>query len=196
MSNLTDKPKTRLSRCDWCLSDPIYMDYHDTQWGKPIYDDEQLFAMLCLEAMQSGLSWITILKRKDNYYRAFDNFDAKKISQYDDAKIDELMQDVGIIRHRKKIEAIIANARAYLIIKQTGSFADYLWALTTDNKQPIINQPKSLAEVPSKTDSSERLAKQLKKDGFKFIGATTCYAFMQAVGMVDDHLTYCAFKKR
>lgn len=172
------------------------MDYHDTQWGKPIYDDEQLFAMLCLEAMQSGLSWITILKRKDNYYRAFDNFDAKKISQYDDAKIDELMQDVGIIRHRKKIEAIIANARAYLIIKQTGSFADYLWALTTDNKQPIINQPKSLAEVPSKTDSSERLAKQLKKDGFKFIGATTCYAFMQAVGMVDDHLTYCAFKKR
>lgn len=191
-----DAPKTQLSRCNWCLGDPIYMDYHDTQWGKPVYDDEQLFAMLCLEAMQSGLSWITILKRKDNYYRAFDGFDAKKISQYDDDKINALMQDAGIIRHRKKIEAIIANARAYLAIQQTGSFADYLWAMTTNNKQPVINKPKSLADVPSKTEVSERLAKQLKKDGFKFIGATTCYAFMQAVGMVDDHLIHCAFKKR
>lgn len=164
-----DAPKTQLSRCNWCLGDPIYMDYHDTQWGKPVYDDEQLFAMLCLEAMQSGLSWITILKRKDNYYRAFDGFDTKKISQYDDDKINALMQDAGIIRHRKKIEAIVANARAYLAIQQTGSFADYLWAMTTNNKQPVINKPKSLGMCQAKPKSLSAWQNSSKKTALNLL---------------------------
>lgn len=193
---ITYMPKTQLSRCAWCLQDPMYIQYHDQEWGKPIYDDEQLFAMLCLEAMQAGLSWLMILKRRENYYHAFDGFDAQKISQYDDDKIDELMQNAGIIRHRKKIEAIVANAKAYLAIQKSMPFGEYLWAMTTHDKQPVINNPKCLADVPTQNDVSCRLAKQLKKDGFKFIGATTCYAFMQAVGMVDDHLIHCAFKSR
>ena len=181
-------------RCAWCLSDPMYIAYHDNEWGKPVYDDDVLFAMLCLESMQAGLSWITILKRRDGYYRAFDGFDAVKIVAYDDAKVDELMLDAGIIRHRAKILAIINNAKAYLKIKQYQSFSDYLWGITTADGKPIDNRPADLSDIPAQTDVSVRLAKQLKKDGFKFVGATTCYAFMQAVGMVNDHVADCAFR--
>lgn len=181
-------------RCDWCLSDPLYIAYHDHEWGKPIYDDRQLFACLCLESMQAGLSWITILKRREAYYRAFDDFDPAKIALYDDQKIDELMQNTGIIRHRAKICAIINNAKAYLAICQRQSFAQYLWGMVCADGKPIINHPTQLDEIPSQTKTSARLAKQLKKDGFTFVGATTCYAFMQAVGMVNDHLASCAFR--
>ena len=182
------------NRCTWCLSDPIYIAYHDEEWGKPVYDDDTLFAMLCLEAMQAGLSWITILKRRDGYYRAFDGFDATKIAAYDTAKVDELMLDTGIIRHRAKIKAIIDNAKAYLAIKQQQRFSDYLWGITTADGKPIDNCPAALSDIPAQTDVSVRLAKQLKKDGFKFVGATTCYAFMQAVGMVNDHVADCEFR--
>lgn len=181
------------NRCPWCLSDPLYIHYHDHEWGKPVYDDQTLFAMLCLEAMQSGLSWITILKRRENYYRAFADFNAEIIATFDTAKIDALMQDDGIIRHRGKIEAIIVNARAYLAICQRGSFSDYLWGIATPDGKPILRRPATLADAPTQTDASRKLAKQLKKDGFKFIGSTTCYAFMQAAGMVNDHLASCEF---
>lgn len=181
------------NRCAWCLSDPIYITYHDQEWGKPIYDDQTLFAMLCLEAMQAGLSWLTILKRRANYYAVFDGFDPHKIAQYNEQKVDELMQNDGIIRHRAKIQAIINNAKAYLRIAEQQSFADYLWGLTTTDGKPIISRPTQLQDIPTQTDVSAKLAKQLKKDGFAFVGATTCYAFMQAVGMVNDHLQSCDF---
>ncbi|MFB6349741.1 DNA-3-methyladenine glycosylase I [Moraxella sp. ZJ142] len=181
-------------RCSWCLSDPTYIAYHDNEWGKPIYDDQALFACLNLEAMQSGLSWITILKRRDGYYRAFDDFDAQKIANYDDAKVAALMQDTGIIRHRAKILAIIANAKAYLAITAKQSFSDYLWGIATPDGKSVINHWQTPEQIPAQTEISAKLAKQLKKDGFKFIGATTCYAFMQAVGMVNDHLADCDFR--
>ncbi|VEG13407.1 DNA-3-methyladenine glycosylase I [Moraxella cuniculi] len=187
---------TPINRCTWCLSDPLYIRYHDEEWGKPIYDDETLFALLCLEAMQAGLSWITILKRREQYYQAFDGFNPAKIAQYDDQKINELLQNDGIIRHRGKIRAIINNAKAYLAIKANGSFSDYLWGITTIDGKPVINHPATLAEIPAQTEISAKLAKQLKKDGFTFVGATTCYAFMQAVGMVNDHLIDCQFANK
>ncbi len=182
------------NRCPWCGTDPLYQAYHDNEWGKPIFDDHRLFAMICLEGMQAGLSWITILRKRENYYQAFDDFDPIKIAQYDDTKVDELMQNVGIIRHRAKILAIISNAKAFLKITQHQSFSDYLWGITTSDKHPIINHPKTMNDIATSTDISQKLAKQLKKDGFKFLGATTCYAFMQAVGMVNDHLADCDFR--
>ena len=183
-------------RCAWCLSDPIYIDYHDHEWGKPIYDDQMLFAQLCLESMQSGLSWITILKKRDHYYDAFDQFDANKIAKYDQTKIEALMQDTGIIRHLGKISAIINNAKAYLAITKHQSFSDYLWGIATPDGKPVINHPKTLTDIPTQTDASVRLAKALKNQGFKFIGPTTCYAFMQAVGMVNDHVIDCEFRQK
>lgn len=185
-----NKPK----RCPWCGDSPLYQAYHDYEWGKPIFDDRALFALLCLEAMQAGLSWITILKKREHYYQAFDGFDPIKIAAYDDAKVDELMQNAGIIRHRGKILAIIANAQAFLKITKNQSFGDYLWGITTNNNTPVINHPKRMNDIPSSTDVSSKLAAQLKKDGFKFLGATTCYAFMQASGMVNDHLVDCDFR--
>ncbi|MDO5652363.1 MAG: DNA-3-methyladenine glycosylase I [Moraxella sp.] len=182
------------NRCGWCGDDLIYQAYHDTEWGKPCYDERTLFAMLCLEGMQAGLSWITILKRREGYYHAFDEFDAQKIASFNDNKVALLMQDTGIIRHELKIRAIINNAKAYLAITKQQSFADYLWGITTDDGKPIINHPINLDQVPVSTPVSDRLAKQLKKDGFKFVGSTTCYAYMQAVGMVNDHLMTCDFR--
>lgn len=196
MSTQSARPTTTLSRCPWCLSNPSYIDYHDNEWGKPIYDDDKLFAMLCLESMQAGLSWFIILKRRDAYYQAFDNFDAHKIALYDDKKISELMQNPAIIRHQKKIKAIITNAQAYLKIQQTTSFSEYLWQLGTPDGKPVINKPKDTSQIATQNALSERLAKQLKADGFSFVGAKMCYAFMQACGMVDDHIINCAFKNR
>lgn len=179
-----------VKRCAWVSDDPIYIDYHDNEWGKPVHDSQHLFEMLCLEGMQAGLSWITILKRRETYRKAFANFDAKKIAKFNDAKIEKLMQDPGIIRHRLKIEAIIKNAKAYLALEKEGiNLSDYLWEFV--NGKPIVNQWKSMKSVPVSTTESKNMAKALKKRGFTFVGETICYAFMQAVGMVNDHTVDC-----
>lgn len=186
---------THIQRCPWCLSDRMYMNYHDTQWGKVVIDDDILFACLCLESMQSGLSWMIILKKRDDLYQAFDGFNPNKIADYDDDKINELMNNKGIIRHKAKIQAIIHNAKIYLSITKHCSFYDYLYQIINQyDSFPKDNQPINVADIPTKTDVSLALSKQLKKDGFKFIGATTCYAFMQAVGMANDHLLTCQFR--
>lgn len=178
------------TRCAWLNQDPIYINYHDHEWGIPIYDDQLLFEFLILEGMQAGLSWITILKRRQHYRKAFDKFNAKKIAVYDKKKVNELMKNEGIIRHQLKIEAIITNAQAYLALKkEKGSFSDYLWSFVQG--QPIQNNWKSITKVPSSTTISDAMAKDLKRRGFKFVGSTICYAFMQAVGMVNDHTTDC-----
>ena len=184
------------NRCEWCGTDPLYQAYHDNEWGKPSYDDRHLFAMLCLEGMQAGLSWITILKKRERYYQVFADFDPAIIAQFDDAMVDSLMTDAGIIRHRGKIKAIINNAKCYLKITQTQAFSDYLWALSPSGlaKLPQDNHPKTFADIPSNTQYSEKMSKVLKKDGFKFVGSTICYAFMQAVGMVNDHVAACDFR--
>lgn len=178
-------------RCRWCGSDPLYVAYHDSEWGKPSHDDRYLFAMLCLEGMQAGLSWITVLRKREHYYQVFANFNPEKIAQFDDKKVDELMNDAGIIRHRGKIEAIINNAKMYLKIVENQPFNEYLWNMV-DN-EILENRPTNAIEIPTRTELSDKMAKQLKKDGFKFVGTTTCYAFMQAVGMVNDHVADCAF---
>lgn len=183
------------NRCAWCGTDPLYQAYHDIEWGKPCFDDRQLFAMLCLEGMQAGLSWITVLKKRERYYQVFANFDPVKIAQFDDKKVDELMTDAGIIRHRGKINAIINNAKRYLEITKTQSFSDYLWAMSsTGSKTPVDNCPTDFSQIPAKTDVSDKMSKRLKKDGFKFVGSTICYAFMQASGMVNDHVADCDFR--
>jgi DNA-3-methyladenine glycosylase I len=182
-----------IKRCTWCLSDQIYIDYHDKEWGKPIYDSRELFEMLCLEGAQAGLSWITVLKKRENYRRLFDDFDANKMALYDDAKKKFLLGEVGIIRNKLKIQAFITNAQLFLMYeKDNGSFSDLIWSFV-DGK-PILNTPTDLAEVPAATDASIKMSKELKMLGFKFIGSTICYAFMQAAGLVNDHVVDCAFK--
>lgn len=177
-------------RCSWCGDDPLYVDYHDNEWGKPQYDDQLLFEMLNLEGMQAGLSWITILRKRENYRNAFDHFDAHKIAKYNDAKIEMLLLNPGIIRNRLKVNAIVNNAKAYLALLEEGiSLSDFLWEFV-DHK-PIQNQWRQLSEIPAKTELSDTLAKALKKRGFKFVGSTTVYAFMQATGMVNDHIVDC-----
>lgn len=176
-----------IKRCKWVNADPVYIAYHDEEWGVPIYDEKKLFEFLILEGMQAGLSWITILKRRDNYRNAFDHFDAKKIAQYTPEKINELLTDPGIIRNRLKVEAIVQNAKTYLAMKEAGiDFSDYLWQFV--NGKPIHNNDK---EIPATTLISDQMSKDLKKKGFKFVGSTICYAFMQAVGMVNDHTKDC-----
>jgi len=177
-------------RCAWVSDDPIYVDYHDKEWGVPIYDERLLFEFLILEGAQAGLSWLTILKRRDNYRLCFDQFDAEKIVRYDDAACQKLLANPGIIRNRLKIQSVLTNAKAYLDVKQGFSnFSDYMWQFV-DGK-PIHNQWKSHHQVPTSTALSDQMSKDLKKRGFKFVGTTICYAFMQAVGMVNDHLTCC-----
>jgi DNA-3-methyladenine glycosylase I len=178
-----------MQKCDWCLGVDIYETYHDTQWGIPIYDSMSLFEKFCLDSFQAGLSWLTILKKRDNFYQAFDQFTPSIVAKYDENKILSLMKDAGIVRHRGKIEATIQNAKAYLSLEETQSFSDYLWGFI-DHK-PIQNHPKNMSELPSQTALSLKISKDLKKRGFKFCGATMVYAFMQAVGMVNDHLTTC-----
>lgn len=177
-------------RCSWCEKDDLYRDYHDNEWGKPVYDDDKLFEFLILETFQAGLSWYTILKKRENFRTAFDNFNYKKVAQYDEEKVQELLQDAGIIRNKLKVRGTISNAIAFMEVqKEFGSFSKYIWNFT-DGK-PIENSRKSLREVPSTTPLSDSISKDLKKRGFKFVGSTVVYAHMQATGMVNDHLVDC-----
>jgi DNA-3-methyladenine glycosylase I len=179
-----------MKRCEWCGDDPLYVDYHDREWGVPVYDDRQLLEKLILDGAQAGLSWITILRKKENYRKAFDRFDPERMARYDSQKIAALLRDPGIVRNRLKIMAAVANARAYLAVReQRGSFARYLWQFV--DGRPIQNRWKTLAQLPCESRESELLSRQLKRDGFRFVGPTICYAFMQAVGMVNDHVTGC-----
>jgi len=178
------------TRCSWAGNDPIYQKYHDTEWGVPVHDDQRLFEMLCLEGAQAGLSWITILRKRENYLKAFSNFDARKIAKYDSAKIEKLLQNEGIVRNRLKVNAFITNAKCFIDVqKEFGSFDKYIWHFT--GGKPIINHWKTLKEIPPKTAESDMMSKDLKKRGFKFTGSTICYAYMQACGMVNDHTTDC-----
>lgn len=181
-----------ITRCGWCGDDPLYTKYHDEQWGRPVHDDRELFEMLNLEGAQAGLSWITILRKRENYLAAFDNFDAKKIVRYDDAKIAELLQNPGIVRNKLKVNAVVKNARAFLKIQEEfGSFDSWIWQFV-DGKT-IVNSWESSAQVPAETAESQAMSKALKKRGFSFVGPTICYAYMQSCGMVNDHLTTCHF---
>jgi len=183
------KPKTK-QRCGWSGSDPLYIDYHDREWGVPLHEDKKLFEFVILEGAQAGLSWITILRKRDNYRRAFDRFDPEKVARYDRRKIRKLLADPGIIRNRLKIESAISNARAYLALQEEfSSFDAYMWRFV--DGRPIQNAWKTLRQLPARTAVSDRLSKDLKQRGFKFVGSTICYAHMQAVGMVNDHLVSC-----
>ncbi len=178
------------TRCKWAGDDPLYCEYHDSEWGVPLHDDRMLFEFLILEGAQAGLSWITILRKRENYRKAFDHFDANVIANYTPEKLDELLQNEGIIRNKLKITSAIKNAKAFLEVqKEFGSFDQYIWSFT-DGKT-IQNHWTSMSEVPASTPESEAMSKDLKKRGFKFVGSTICYAFMQATGMVNDHTTDC-----
>ena len=180
-------------RCAWCEKDDLYRNYHDQEWGKPIYDDETIFEFLILESFQAGLSWYTILSKRENFRAAFDYFDYQKIAQYSEDKVEELIQNTGIIRNRLKILATINNAQKFMEVqKEFGSFSKYIWGFV--NHEPIVNRPKTLKEVPATTEISDALAKDLKKRGFKFMGSTVVYAHMQATGMVNDHVEDCWIK--
>ena len=177
-------------RCGWCGNEKIYQDYHDQEWGEPLYDDQALFELFILETLQAGLSWITVLRKRNAYRAALDNFDAEKIAQYDEAKYEALMQHPDLIKNKLKMRAIIHNAQCYLTLKaEHGSFSDWLWQYV-DHK-PIINGFQQLSDVPVTTTISDKLSKDLKKLGFKFVGSVTIYAFMQAMGMVNDHVSDC-----
>lgn len=177
-------------RCPWCGDDPLYQQYHDHEWGVPEYNDQALFECLNLEGAQAGLSWITVLRKREHYRKVFDGFDAEKIARYDDRKVAALLQDAGIIRNRLKVAATIGNARSYLALRDEGlTLSDFLWDFV--DGQPQINHFRTLKEVPASTPVAEAMSKALKKRGFKFVGPTIVYAFMQATGMVNDHLTTC-----
>ncbi|WP_404451071.1 DNA-3-methyladenine glycosylase I [Virgibacillus necropolis] len=177
-------------RCDWTTSDQIYIDYHDYEWGKPKHDDQELFEMLCLEGAQAGLSWITILKRRENYRKAFDNFDPEVVQGYDEEKIQETLQDEGIIRNKLKVRSVVTNAQAFLKVKEEfGTFDAYIWKFV--GGKPVLNEWEKHADVPASTDESVKMSKDLKKRGFKFVGPTICYAYMQSTGMVNDHTKEC-----
>jgi DNA-3-methyladenine glycosylase I len=179
-----------LERCPWCGSDPLYVDYHDTEWGVPERDDRALFEKLLLDGFQAGLSWITILRKRDNFRRAFDGFVPEKIARYDKRKLASLMKDAGIIRNRMKIDGSVASARAYLDIMEKGpGFSKYLWEFV--DGEPIVNRRTTIKQIPAESDVSRKISKDLKARGFKFCGPTIVYAFMQAVGMVNDHLVTC-----
>lgn len=177
-------------RCAWSGTDPLYQQYHDEEWGVPVHDDRHLFEMINLEGAQAGLSWITILRKRENYRVAFDNFDAAKIARYDEAKLATLLANSGIVRNRLKVAGVVKNARAFLAIQQEfGTFDGYIWRFV--GGQPLINHRQSLRDIPAQTAEAEAMSKDLKKRGFTFVGPTICYAFMQAVGMVNDHTVDC-----
>ena len=178
-------------RCGWCKADPIYLKYHDEEWGREVTDDKKMFEFLVLESSQAGLSWITILKRRDAYRKAFADYDAKKVAKFTEKDIERLMQDTGIIRNRNKILSTVTNAQHYLEVqKEFGSFCNYLRTFLPNGK-PVINNWKSLSEIPASTPLSDAISKDMKKRGFKFFGTTICYAHLQAVGYVNDHLVDC-----
>lgn len=177
-------------RCGWCEGDSLYEDYHDNEWGVPVKDDETLFEFLILETFQAGLSWITVLKKRENFRKAFDNFDYKKIANYDQIKVDELLDNPGIIRNKLKVKATISNAQAFMEVqKEFGSFSTYIWGFV--NGKPIKNKLQDYKEGPANTPLSDTISKDLKKRGFKFVGSTVIYAQMQATGMVNDHEVNC-----
>jgi DNA-3-methyladenine glycosylase I len=177
-------------RCAWCPADPLYVAYHDDEWGVPLRSDRHLFEMLCLEGAQAGLSWFTILRKRDSYRVAFDQFDAEKMARYGGAKRKSLLLNPGIVRNRLKVEAFIGNAQAYLqICEQRGSFSDYVWGFT--GGKVLRRRPLYLSEIAQSTAQSDAMSKDLKQRGFRFVGSTICYAFMQAVGLVDEHQRYC-----
>ena len=177
-------------RCEWSGTDELYVKYHDEEWGVPVHDDRKLFEFILLDAFQAGLSWSTILNKRENFRKAFDNFEAEKIANYNEQKIQKLLQDAGIIRNRLKIRSSVSNAQIFLEIqKEFGSFDAFIWQFV--GGKPIINKWKTIEEVPVSTPESDAMSKALKKRGFKFVGTTICYAFMQAAGMVNDHLTDC-----
>ena len=177
-------------RCRWCGEDPLYVKYHDTEWGVPVHNDQKLFEMLLLEGVQAGLSWLTVLRRRENYRRAYDGFDYQAIAAYDETKIASLLADKGLIRNKSKIIASVSNARAFLTVqKEFGSFDAYIWRFV-DGKT-IQNSWSNEGLVPAVTDESRQMSKDLQRRGFKFVGPTICYAYMQAVGMVNDHIIGC-----
>lgn len=181
-------------RCAWCLKDPLYIRYHDEEWGRPVHDDRVLFEFLILESFQAGLSWLTVLKKRENFRKAFAGFDANKVAKFDASKVERLMQDAGIIRNRLKIEAAINNARLFKAVqKEFGSFDKYVWGFT--GGKPVVNKPRTLGDIPATSAISDAMSKDLGARGFKFRGSTICYAFMQAVGLVDDHTVDCWRKK-
>ncbi|HYC00490.1 MAG TPA: DNA-3-methyladenine glycosylase I [Candidatus Limnocylindrales bacterium] len=177
-------------RCDWCGSDPLYRQYHDEEWGVPVHDDATLFEFLVLEGAQAGLSWITILRKREAYRRAFAGFDAGKVARFTPARVEKLLQDPGIVRNRLKVESAVKNARAFLKVQEEfGSFDRYQWRFV--DGRPIVNRFESIKQVPARTDISDAFSKDLKQRGFGFVGSTIMYAHMQAVGMVNDHLVTC-----
>lgn len=179
-----------MTRCGWAGDDPLYIEYHDKEWGVPVHDDRLLFEFLVLEGAQAGLSWITILRKRENYRAAFDNFNPQKIAQYSEEKVQELLSDSGIIRNRRKITSAIQNARAFLAVqREYGSFDKYIWQFV--GYKTINNSWEDLKDVPCSTRESDAMSRDLKKRGFSFVGSTICYSFMQAVGMVNDHVTGC-----
>ena len=184
----------KVIRCGWCGDDPLYVKYHDEEWGKPVYDDKVLFEFLVLESAQAGLSWITVLRKRENYRKAFADFDVNKIAKFTPQDVERLMQDAGIIRNRQKIEAAIGNARLFLEMqKEFRSFSDYISGFLPD-KKPIINSMKDHKNAPARTELSDLISKDMKKRGFKFFGTTICYAHLQATGMVNDHIDNCIAK--
>jgi DNA-3-methyladenine glycosylase I len=179
-----------MERCAWAGTDPLYVAYHDDEWGVPVHDDRLLFEMLTLEGAQAGLSWITVLRKRERYRQVFAGFDPKKVARFDAKKKASLMNDAGIVRNRLKIDSTVSNARAFLDVQsELGSFDDYIWRFV-DGK-PLVRRPRSLKEVPARTAESDAMSKDLKKRGFRFVGSTICYAFMQACGLVDDHVRGC-----
>ncbi|MCL1995849.1 MAG: DNA-3-methyladenine glycosylase I [Defluviitaleaceae bacterium] len=179
-----------IKRCSWCGDSQIYIDYHDKEWGRPVHDDRKLFEMLILEGAQAGLSWITVLKKRENYRQAFDGFDPHKMVRYDEAKIQQLLENKGIIRNRLKIAGAITNAKLFLeTVEKYGSFDSFIWRYV--DYTPIINRFEKIKDIPATTPLSDKISKDLKKIGFKFIGSTIIYAYMQATGMVNDHFTDC-----
>jgi DNA-3-methyladenine glycosylase I len=181
-------------RCTWCGTDPLYVRYHDEEWGRPVYDDQALFEFLILESAQAGLSWISVLRKRENYRKAFANFDAQKVAKFSEEDVERLLQNEGIIRNRLKVNAAISNARLFLgIQKEFGSFSNYIWGYLAD-KKPIINELSSHKDLPPRTELSDSISADMKKRGFKFFGTTICYAYMQAIGMVNDHIEGCLAK--
>jgi DNA-3-methyladenine glycosylase I len=188
---MAESKEESVVRCSWCGSDPLYIKYHDEEWGKPVYDDKTLFEFLILEGAQAGLSWITILRRRETYRKAFADFDVAKVAAFDEIDVARLLNDPGIIRNKLKVNSAIRNAQLFMEIqKEYGSFSEFMWGFLPD-KKPVQNQVQGMGDIPARTEISDAISKDMKKRGFKFFGTTICYAHMQATGMVNDHRIDC-----